>query len=88
MSTATETRKTKFTKPGDREIRTERVFDAPRDVVWRAYTEPDLIRQWWGRGNPLDIERFEFERGGHWRFVEQADGEQHGFVRGQHRRRQ
>jgi uncharacterized protein YndB with AHSA1/START domain len=65
--------------PSDREIRTERIFNAPRDKVWRAYTEPELIAQWWGRGNKLVIERYEFERGGHWRFVEHADGETHGF---------
>lgn len=35
-----------------------------------AYTEPELLAQWWGRGNKLVIERFEPERGGHWRFVE------------------
>lgn len=80
MSTATESsRKAKVTTPSDREIRTERVFDAPRATVWRAYTEPDLIRQWWGRGNRLEIERFELERGGHWRFVEHSEDEAHGF---------
>ena len=79
MSSATETRNVKLTQPSDRELRSERIFDATRDIVWRAYTEPDLIKQWWGRGNPLDIERFEFERGGRWRFAEHADGETHGF---------
>lgn len=67
------------TTPSEREIRIERVFDAARDRVWRAYTEPELLAQWWGRGNQLDIERFELERGGHWRFVEHAGGERHGF---------
>ena len=68
------------TTPGDREIRIERVFDAPRERVWRAFTEPGLVAQWWGRGNRLDIERLEVERGGHWRFVEHApDGSAHGF---------
>ncbi|SDE18591.1 Activator of Hsp90 ATPase homolog 1-like protein [Rhodococcus tukisamuensis] len=57
--------------PGDRDIHVERVFNATRDRVWAAYTEPDQLAQWWGRGNPLDVERWEFERGGHWRFVEQ-----------------
>ena len=70
---------TKVTTPTEREFRTERVFDAPRQTVWRAYSEPELIAQWWGRGNRLDIEKFEFTRGGHWRFVEHVDGEQHGF---------
>lgn len=65
--------------PSDREIRVERVFDASRDRVWRAYTEPELLKQWWGRGNPVTIERWELERGGHWRFVEHSDQGDHGF---------
>ncbi|MGH7608114.1 MAG: SRPBCC domain-containing protein, partial [Gemmatimonadales bacterium] len=56
-----------ITTPTDREIRVERIFDAPRDRVWRAFTEPELLAQWWGRGNKLVIERLEVERGGHWR---------------------
>ena len=67
------------TTPGPREIRIERIFDAPRDRVWRAFTEPELLAQWWGRGNKLDIETFELERGGHWRFVEQAPSGAQGF---------
>lgn len=65
--------------PSEREIRIERTFDAPRDLVWKAFTDPALLRQWWGRGNPLDIERMEVERGGHWRFVEHHDGGSDGF---------
>jgi uncharacterized protein YndB with AHSA1/START domain len=58
------------TTPTDREIRIERLFEAPRERVWRALTDPALLAQWWGRGNRLVIERLEVERGGHWRFVE------------------
>ena len=47
-----------------------RVFDAPRERVWQAFTDPKLVAQWWGRGNKLVIERMEVEKGGHWRFVE------------------
>ena len=65
--------------PSDREIRLERIFNAPRERVWRAISEPELIAQWWGRGNRLLIERLEFERGGHWRFVEYSDHGVHGF---------
>ncbi|OFV81396.1 MAG: polyketide cyclase [Acidobacteria bacterium RBG_13_68_16] len=65
--------------PTDREIRVERVFNAPRETVWRAFTDPKLIAQWWGRGNRLVIERMEVERGGHWRFVEHAPNGAHGF---------
>jgi uncharacterized protein YndB with AHSA1/START domain len=68
-----------LTKPSDREIRIERVFDASRDRVWRALTEPELVAQWWGRGNKLVIERLEVERGGHWRFVEHSADGVHGF---------
>jgi uncharacterized protein YndB with AHSA1/START domain len=70
---------TLLTLPSDREFRTERTFNATRDRVWRALTDPALVAQWWGRGHRLDIERLEVVRGGHWRFVEHADGERHGF---------
>ena len=71
--------KATITTPSDREIRIERIFDAPRDRVWRAFTDPKLIAQWWGRGNKLVIEKFELERGGHWRFVEHGPEGVHGF---------
>jgi uncharacterized protein YndB with AHSA1/START domain len=67
------------TTPSDREIRIERVFNAPRERVWRAFTDPALVAQWWGRGNKLVIERMEVERGGRWRFVEHAPDGVHGF---------
>ena len=67
------------TTPSDREVRIERVFAAPRGLVWRAFTEPELVAQWWGRGNKLVIERMEVERGGHWRFVEHTSDGVHGF---------
>jgi uncharacterized protein YndB with AHSA1/START domain len=67
------------TTPSDREIRIERIFNAPRERVWKAITEPALVRQWWGRGNDLTIERMEVRRGGHWRFVEQSSDGTHGF---------
>lgn len=72
-------RRATVTMPTDREFRAERIFDAPRERVWRAMTEPALVKQWWGRGNPLTVERLEVERGGHWRFVEHTDDGNHGF---------
>lgn len=71
--------KATVTTPSDREILVERIFDAPRERVWKAMTEPELLAQWWGRGNKLVIECYEFERGGHWRFVEHFDGRSEGF---------
>ena len=68
-----------LTTPTDREIHVERIFNAPRERVWRAMTEPELLAQWWGRGNKLVIEKHEMERGGHWRFVEHTDHGAFGF---------
>jgi len=64
--------KSKVTKQGDREIRVERVFDAPRERVWSAMTESKLIAQWWGRGHKLVVESNDVKPGGKWRFVEHA----------------
>lgn len=71
--------KATITTPGDRDIRIERIFNAPRDRVWKAMTDPKLVAQWWGRGNKLVIERMEVEPGGHWRFVEHSPEGVHGF---------
>src|SRR5688500_7554116 len=82
MTTSTQqqpTVKATITKPSDREIRIERIFNAPRDRVWKAMTDPKLVAQWWGRGNKLVIEKFELERGGHWRFVEHGPEGVRGF---------
>lgn len=79
MVTPSEQNKAVVTRVGDRGMHTERVFNAPRGRVWRAYSEPELVAQWWGRGNKLVVETFEFRKGGHWRFVEHADGEEAGF---------
>lgn len=75
----TTARAAKITTPTDREILIEREFDAPRDKVWRAFSEPELVAQWWGRGNELEIVKYEFEKGGHWRFVEHGPDGTHGF---------
>ncbi len=69
----------KVTTPSDREIRIERIFNASRERLWKAFTDPKLVAQWWGRGNRLVVERLEVERGGHWRFVEHTDQGPQGF---------
>ncbi len=81
MTTTTKQQSTKASvaPSGDREIRIERIFNAPRERVWKALTDPKLAAQWWGRGNKLVVERMEVERGGHWRFVEHSDEGTHGF---------
>jgi uncharacterized protein YndB with AHSA1/START domain len=80
MTTQTAARRATITTPVEREIRVERIFDASRERVWQAMTDPALVAQWWGRGNRLDIEYMDVKRGGHWRYVEHApDGQVHGF---------
>lgn len=72
-------KKASITTPAEREVRIERIFDAPREKVWRAITDRELVAKWWGRGNQLDVERMDVTKGGHWRYVEHAHGQTHGF---------
>ncbi|WP_406069198.1 SRPBCC family protein [Micromonospora sp. NBC_01638] len=58
--------------PSDREITLTRSFDAPRELVYAAHTQPEHLKHWWGRGNPLDVE-IDFREGGRYRYVEHAD---------------
>jgi uncharacterized protein YndB with AHSA1/START domain len=69
------------TTPADREIHTERVFDAPRDRVFAAFTDPELIPEWWGpRGSTTVVDQMDVRSGGSWRFVvREADGSESGF---------
>jgi len=67
------------TMPSDLEIKLVRVFDAPRELVFEAHSSCEHVKNWWGRGNPLDCE-MDFRPGGNWRFVEHApDGEKYAF---------
>jgi len=55
---------------GDREIAAVRVFDAPRDLVWKVWTEPEHIAKWWGpKGFTTTTHKMEVKPGGVWRFV-------------------
>jgi uncharacterized protein YndB with AHSA1/START domain len=72
---------TTVTTPADREIRTERVFDAPRDRVFSTYIDPQLIPEWWGpRDTVAVVDEMDVRPGGSWRFVvRSADGSETGF---------
>ena len=61
--------KSTVTLPGEREIHVERVFDAPRERVFAAYTDPELIPRWWGpRSTTTVVEEMDARTGGAWRF--------------------
>lgn len=69
------------TPPGVPYIDMEREFDAPRDLLFRAWTDPDLLVQWLGpRKYTMIVDRFECRDGGRWRYVHRGpDGVEHGF---------
>lgn len=54
----------------DREIRVTRLLDAPRDLVWKAWTDPRHLEQWWGpSGFWNTIHAMDARPGGEWRFI-------------------
>jgi uncharacterized protein YndB with AHSA1/START domain len=72
---------TTVTTPSDREVTIERVFDAPRDRVYAAFTDPDLIPQWWGRyEDTTTVDKMEVRPGGDYRFITaDSSGEEQAF---------
>jgi uncharacterized protein YndB with AHSA1/START domain len=68
-------------EPGMPLITITREFDAPRDLVFRAHVDPDLLVQWLGpRDLTTTIDRYDARDGGTWRYVQKdADGNEYGF---------
>lgn len=59
----------------ERQVTLTRVFDAPRELVFRAYTDPSLIPRWWGpRRFTTTVDRMDVRPGGKWRFVQRDSG--------------
>jgi uncharacterized protein YndB with AHSA1/START domain len=67
--------------PGGREIVITRVISAPRDKVWEAYSNPELLKQWLGPRNlKMTIEKFDMKPGGSYRYIHtDKDGNEYGF---------
>lgn len=72
---------TKITaEPGKQEIIITREFNAPRELVFKAFTDPDLYTQWLGpRELTMTLETFEPRNGGSWRYI-QKDTEGNEYV--------
>jgi len=70
----------KVTTPSDREVMMVRVFDAPRAMVFDAFTKCELLKRWFGpRGWSLAVCEGDFKVGGSWRFVLRGpDGQEMG----------
>jgi uncharacterized protein YndB with AHSA1/START domain len=76
----------KVTLPNDTDILFEREFDAPRELVWRAMSDPELFKQWWGpREQEIISIDMDVRPGGTWAVVTRGpDGIEHPF-RGEYR---
>ena len=69
------------TLPTDEQILITREFDAPRHLVYKAWTTPELVKRWWhaGRGE-MTVAEIDLRVGGKWRYVMvTADGFEVGF---------
>ncbi len=66
----TTTRTAQVTLPSETEVLIVRELDAPRELVWKAYTTPELVRRWWHarRGDVTAIE-IDLRVGGRWRYA-------------------
>ncbi len=75
----------KVTLPADNQILITREFAAPAGKVWRAYTTPELIKQWWaGQRGTVTSAEVDLRVGGRWRYVMDAGGAEVSF-RGEYR---
>lgn len=74
MEAMTSSGKAVVTLPAETQILIVREFDAPKHLLYRAYTEPDLIKQWWSgqRGRVMSAE-VDLRVGGNWRYVMTAN---------------
>ena len=48
------------------EFMLERIFDAPRELVWRSWTDPEILHRWYGPNIETIIHKFDLEPGGSW----------------------
>jgi len=68
-------------EPGKQEIIGTTIFDAPRKLVFKTYTDPDHLPEWWGLKNLTTIvDKMDLKPGGIWRFVQRdANGNEFAF---------
>jgi len=60
-----------ITETGKQEVTMSRVFDAPRELVFKIMSDPSYIPQWWGRREHTTIvDKMDVRAGGQWRYVE------------------
>jgi uncharacterized protein YndB with AHSA1/START domain len=76
----------KVTLPADNQILITREFNAPRHLVWTAYTTPELVKRWWsGQKGTVTSAEIDLRVGGGWRYVMVANGGFEVAFRGEYR---
>ncbi|MEA2302992.1 MAG: hypothetical protein QOH43_272 [Solirubrobacteraceae bacterium] len=72
---ATSSGTAKVTLPTDEQILITREFDAPKHLVYKAYTTPELVKRWWsGHRGGMTIAEIDLRVGGRWRYAMVAEG--------------
>jgi uncharacterized protein YndB with AHSA1/START domain len=68
-------------EPSKHDILMTREFNAPRELVFRALTDPTLVMKWWGpAGMTTTIDTMDVRKGGLWRYIQRdAEGNEYGF---------
>jgi uncharacterized protein YndB with AHSA1/START domain len=81
MEAMTHSGKAEVTLPADDQIKVVREFDAPANLVYRAVTDPELVKRWWGaRRGAMTVTEIDLRVGGKWRYVMNAsNGQEVGF---------
>lgn len=70
----------KVTLPNDNQILVTREFNAPKHLVWRTLTEPELVKRWWGAEmGEVTLVEIDLRVGSAWRHVMTAHGEEVAF---------
>jgi uncharacterized protein YndB with AHSA1/START domain len=68
------------TLPADEQILITREFDAPKDLVYKAWTTPELVKRWWsGERGEVTLAEIDLRVGGTWRYVMTGEGFEVGF---------
>jgi uncharacterized protein YndB with AHSA1/START domain len=75
MEAMTSSGKATVTLPADEQILITREFDAPKDLVYRAFTTPKLVRRWWtAKRGEMTVCEIDLRVGGRWRYAMVVDG--------------
>jgi uncharacterized protein YndB with AHSA1/START domain len=76
MTAVTSSQKATVTLPADEQILITREFDAPKHLVYKAWTTPELVKRWWsGKRGEVTLAEIDLRVGGAWRYVMVAHGE-------------